>query len=1058
MHGWDGPQTRALTDDAGTVLVMGGPGTGRTSLCLEIAARHVASGGLLSGVLVLAQTRSSAQALRTALVRRLGGAHLEPQVMTVHALARRIVASPSQRLLTAPEQEFRMRELLAARDMSDWPDELRTCAGTAQFASDVRVMAARLRQEGCDPQDLTDAGITWGVPEWRVLGPFLADYLDVLDLEGSLDYAEAVHRARIALTRPGAAIAVRSRIKLLICDDLTECDPSQIRLLAQIARCHVPCVLTADPDQTIYGFRGAAAERLDDVIDEFPDVSVHHLTTDYRNSQHIAEVVESLRTGMPVVPSSSRLRRRANHSISAKQGTVAALRGSSITRLVRNIAGTLRHGHVANGVAWRNMAVVTRHGGELGVIATILAAEGIPVQRSRDEYALSDIHAVTQILNALEIAVALASGAQPSDRDVATLLSNPLAGIDRSVVHRLETWCRLVRGVNVDWPLLEELGVDPTVTVAEESERVDDVSRSEDANKGELATAREVYSVPPGLRALARPLAMMAQRVQRAADRLRAGATCHEALWALWHGSSWASSLRSRALAGDSTADRDLDGLCSLFDMAESAQTMAGIAGGRRLIEVVRQEQIPADRARESDEDRDGVSVVTAHRVKGREFDIVAVCGLEEGNWPADNHTGSLVRADRWSPDGLVAAPGWSENLRAETRLLLVACSRARQQLLLCSVESAEEGIRPSGLVTGLPHLEGNADSLNFASLAELVGELRRVIGDETESPLVRAEAQTLLDDLRNEEYQGRRLVPQADPETWWRQGAPRQADVAGEVELSASHIGELLTCPRRWFMTRRAGASSGSPLRANIGSLVHRICAEHMDQWSLPDALADLEAAWPEIELSAEWQRSAELADAKMAVQRFDGWLQSRHRQLIGTEVQVNGTIEVPSGIARVRGSIDRLERDAEGACYVVDLKTGVSQTDETKQSHRLQIGVYQAVVASGGVEALGTTMVSGAELVHLRIGAGKGHTSPKIEYQSGLVDVPWPDGSGPVDGCRNWIEASVDKALRIVTSGEYPAVANRGCGHCPARAGCPALVPMDPATARSNQRRNIS
>lgn len=77
-----------------------------------------------------------------------------------------------------------MRELLAARDMSDWPEELRTCAGTAQFASDVRVMASRLRQEGCDPQDLTEAGTASGVPEWRVLGPFLADYLDVLDLEG----------------------------------------------------------------------------------------------------------------------------------------------------------------------------------------------------------------------------------------------------------------------------------------------------------------------------------------------------------------------------------------------------------------------------------------------------------------------------------------------------------------------------------------------------------------------------------------------------------------------------------------------------------------------------------------------------------------------------------------------------------------------------------------------------------------------------------------------------------------------------------------------------------
>ena len=129
--------------------------------------------------------------------------------------------------------------------------------------------------------------------------------------------------------------------------------------------------MTADPDQTIYGFRGAVAERLDEVIDEFPDVSVHHLTTNYRNSQHIAEVVESLRTGMPVMPSSSRLRRRANHSTSTEAGTVAALRAPSITRLVRKIAGTLRHARVADGVAWRSMAVVTRHGGELDVIATI---------------------------------------------------------------------------------------------------------------------------------------------------------------------------------------------------------------------------------------------------------------------------------------------------------------------------------------------------------------------------------------------------------------------------------------------------------------------------------------------------------------------------------------------------------------------------------------------------------------------------------------------------------------------------------------------------------------
>lgn len=1085
MHGWDDAQTQVLDDEAGTVLVMGGPGTGRTSLCLEAAARYVEAGGSVSDVLLLGQTRPAAQLLRNGLARRLGGAHLDPHVMTVHALARRILAYRqfSGHLLTAPEQEFRMRELLAVHDMSDWSEELRACAKTSQFASDVRVMAARLRQEGRDPQDLTAAGMRWGVPEWKVLGPFLADYLDVLDLEGTVDYAEAVHRARIALTRPEASAAVRSRVKLLVCDDLTECDVSQIHLIAQIAQCHVRCVLAADPDQTIYGFRGAVADRLDDVIDEFPEVSVHHLQTNYRNHKHIADVVESLRTGMPTLPSSRRLRRRANKVVTAETGTVAAVRAGSTTRLIRKIAGSLRHAHVADGVPWNEMAVVTRHGAEVGVMATILTSEGIPVIRSRDEHALSDVHGVTQILNALEAAVCLAAGSQPSQREVAALVENPLAGIDRNVIHRLETWCRLVRGDELNWQILQELATDTGATKKEVDGDAGDGGGSDNdigtttastgvssntaspvrentvppVGENTASPARE-NTVPPGLQERAQPLAALVRRVQRSARILDSGGTCHEALWALWQGGSWARTLRDRALAGDASANRDLDGLCSLFDMVESANTMRGVSGARRLIDIVRREQIPADRARESDQDRDGVTVATAYRVKDREFTVVAVCGLQEGNWPADNHTGSLVGADRWSPDGPVAAPGWSENLRAETRLLLVACSRATNQLLLCSVESPDDGIRPSGILMRIPHLEDSAAVLNTASLTELVGELRRVVGDESESPALRGEAQKLLDELRVAEHYGHPLVPQADPHTWWRKGVPPQADISGEIELGASHIGELLTCPRRWFMSRRAGASSGAALRASIGTLVHRICSENMDEWSLPGAIAELEAAWPSIELAAEWQRDSELDGAKAALKRFDSWLASRNRELIGTEVRIDGTIVVPSGIARVRGSIDRLERDAEGACYVVDLKTGTSTSAETKKAHHLQIGVYQAVVQSGGVADLGKTSVSGAELVHLRIGAGKGHVNAKIDRQNGLSEVPWPEPTKPVAGCRNWIEASVDKAIKIVKSGKYSAIVNAGCSHCPARAGCPALIPRDASTNESRQQRSAS
>lgn len=1036
----DADQSAALTDRHGTVMVLGGPGTGRTSVCLERVAAHLRDGGELGSVLMTGHSRGAAQDLRNALLTRVGGAHLAPRVTTVHALAASIVSRYSDqppRLLTAPEQEFRIRELLTGSDLDGWPERLRAGASTARFASDLRVLAATIRQEGRDPADLAEAGRRFGVESWQVLGPFLSTYLDVLDLEQTLDYAEAVHRARILVADPRVLDAVTDGLELLVADEFGECDPSQAALLAAIARAGVPTVLALDPDQTAFEFRGSVPDRLAELAGLFPDLSVHHLTTDHRCAAPVHRAVEQIRMGMPMVPPDRLLRRRPSRSV-REGGRFTRLVSGSPARASRAVADELRRAHLRDGVGWDEMAVITRHGSDIAPLAAVLSSEGVPVHRSRDESALSGVHAVQVVLTALDAAADLAGDAQPGAASISAMMEGPLSGLDRAVCDRIGDWVRRAGVAPLDWDLLGALLGDSSATGARQGDPSGPVS------------------VPPGLARAAAPARDLVDRIGKAARVLARSGEVHEALWAIWGRSPWSDTLRDRALGGDATADRELDGLCSLFDLAERSSSLIGAIGARRFVRTVRQEEIPADRSRESDRERLGVSLITAHRAKGRQFAVVAVTGLEEGGWPAPNHTGSLVGADRWSPDGPVSPPGWSETVRAERRLFLLACSRAGDTLILSAVRDQNAGLMPSAFFTELAGdvLESPTEHHRATRMTDLVGSLRRAACDPGSSPQLRDQAAGLLARLTEEG------VPQADPGRWWRPGLvpslsePADAPAATRtVNLSASHVGELLTCPRQWFLTRRGGASGVRSSRAGVGTLVHQVASDTMTAgWDLDRALAGLEEGWGRIDFEIAWQSQTELKGARDALTRLDRWLDGRPGRLIGTEVAFDHTFDLPSARVRFRGSIDRLERDEDGRLLVIDLKAGTSTSAQVARSHLLQVGVYQAVVAAGGVDGLtdqAPVAVGGAELVHLRRGAGRGGADPRVVRQPSLTDVPWPEGEERNDDprVRDWIGARIDEAAAIAVSGDLRAIPNPGCGFCPVRSGCPALTPPDDA-----------
>ncbi|PWK50648.1 UvrD-like helicase family protein [Actinoplanes xinjiangensis] len=278
----DPVQRRVTGHTSGPLLVVGGPGTGKTSVLVESVAARIAEGTDPERILILTFGRRSAAALRDRIEARIaddpGRIVHEPLVRTFHAYAfgllRRAAAErgePSPRLLTGPEQDLIIRELLAvvadpdAPDEIGWPESLRPALPTRAFAQQLRDLMQRAAERGVGPVELARLGERLGRDDWPAAARFLREYVAVLALRdvttrGSAAYdpAELVRAASGLLADdPDLLEAERRRLAHVYVDELAETDPAQVDLLSQVAGGGKALVAFADPDSSIYGFRGA---------------------------------------------------------------------------------------------------------------------------------------------------------------------------------------------------------------------------------------------------------------------------------------------------------------------------------------------------------------------------------------------------------------------------------------------------------------------------------------------------------------------------------------------------------------------------------------------------------------------------------------------------------------------------------------------------------------------------------------------------------------------------------------------------------------------------------
>lgn len=1026
---------------SGVVRVIGGAGTGKSTLLIQTAAAHIAAGAEPESVLLLtgsARLGAEARAAVTSALLEAGTRAVvrEPLVRTVHSYAFAVLrlaaqrkGDPPPRLITSAEQDGIIRELLAG-DLEDgdksaaaWPAHLRPALSTVGFATELRDLLARCTERGVDPVELQRIGRRAGRPEWLAAGQFAQAYEQIMLLRSAVGMAapQATVPALGAAELVGAALealatdddllaAERARIKLLLVDDAQHLDPQAARLVRVLSGGAELTVLAGDPNQSVFGYRGADPALLRG------DEPALILTESHRCAPAIARAISGVAQRLPGAGDARRV-----DGAAGPPGSLTVRFAGSAHAESALIADALRRAHLVDGVPWSRMAVIVRSVPRLGsALARTLAAAGVPVDLPTPTAPLADQPAVQALLTVLEAtALGELDGAQ-----ALSLLTGPIGRVDPVSLRQLRRALRRLDGGQPPRELGDLL--------------VDALQRE---SKVGAPPARRVG----GLSAeLARPLrrvgAVLAAARRSAAD----GGDPRYTLWQAWHRSGlqrrWLTASERGGVAG-AQAERDLDAVTALFDVAEQYVNRTAGASLRGLLDHVTALGLPSRNERLTS---DAVAVLSAHAALGKEWEFVVIAGLQEGLWPNMIPRGGVLGTQRLVDvlDGVVAPNDRGVSTRApllaeERRLLIAAMGRTRSRLLVTAVDSdcGDESMLPSPFCYELASLATGPDpeppvpvhAPRVLAPTALVGRLRSVVcapQDDVEQS-VRACAATQLARL------AQAGVPGADPGQWYAStelstDEPLWCGDDHTVKLSPSTLQMLTDCPLRWLLERHGGGDARD-VRSAIGSLLHALVADPGKTES--QMLNELEKVWEKLPFDAQWHSDNELNRHRTMLATFAEWRAQSRSQLteVGTEVDVAGEVCHDSGEGprvQVRGRLDRLERDSEGRLVVVDIKTGKSPVTKDEAQRHAQLAMYQLAIAEG-LMAQGNEP-GGGRLVYLGKTSGGRAAEREQDALTPETHAAW--------------RARVQGAAAATQGPRYVARINDGCAHCPVRSMCPA------------------
>ena len=277
-----------MTHGEGPLLIVAGPGSGKTRVVSRRVAWLLARGASPREVLAVTFTNKAAAELRDRVAALVPARGL--WVSTFHSACARILRENHEALgypssFTIYDEEDRRR--LAGRVLRELgiPPERWRPAALVRAVSD--------RKTAClSPEEV--AKKAWG-PREEELGRAYAHYEKLLADAAAMDFDDLLVRThRLFEGDPGILDGYRGRLRHVLVDEYQDTNRVQFLLARALASGTRNLCATGDPDQSIYGWRGADVRNILDFEEHYPDATVVRLEENYRSTGNILRAAGDL--------------------------------------------------------------------------------------------------------------------------------------------------------------------------------------------------------------------------------------------------------------------------------------------------------------------------------------------------------------------------------------------------------------------------------------------------------------------------------------------------------------------------------------------------------------------------------------------------------------------------------------------------------------------------------------------------------------------------------------------------------------------------------------------
>ena len=609
LEGLNEPQRAAVTLPPRHALILAGAGSGKTRVLTTRLAWLISTGQVApQGVLAVTFTNKAAKEMHARL-----SAMLPINTGTIRGMWIGTFHGLCNRMLRAHYRDAGLPQLFQILDSAD------------QLSAVKRMLKSlNVDDEKFPPRELTwfinaqkEAGLRPAAVEawddWtRKRVELYAAYEQQCQKEGVVDFSELLLRCYELLERNEPLRRhYQERFRHVLVDEFQDTNKLQYKWLKMLAGEGAALFCVGDDDQSIYAFRGADVGNMRDFEREFKVTNLIRLEQNYRSQGNILDAANAIIQNNPA---------RLGKNLWTEAGSGEPIRvhesysdGDEARFIVEEVKALANEGHARS-----QMALLYRSNAQSRALEHALFNAGIPYR----------VYGGLRFFERAEIKHALAYLrliANPDDDTAFTRVVNfPARGIGARTLEQLADAAKAQGGsLHAAIPLLKGAGGAKLAAFADL-----------------LVKLREAASLPlPELAAHVLDLSSLRTHYQNEKEGQERLANLDELVNA-------ASGFVAEEGAANTEGELSADLIAFLAHAAlEAGEHQAG-------------------------EGDDALQLMTVHSAKGLEFDIVFICGLEEGLFPHEN---SLVE---------------NKGLEEERRLMYVAVTRARQRLYLCHAQT----------------------------------------------------------------------------------------------------------------------------------------------------------------------------------------------------------------------------------------------------------------------------------------------------------------------------------------------------------------------------------